>query len=113
IDIHWASTRLPPSGFAKEQNWYLLREPAANTVLLFECYKETTAGDTTFLTEDVGCEGEENMGPLGYIWTTQITNSVPLYRCTKWFAQDNFITEDPACLAGTVVGLLGYALPAP
>ncbi|MBW2703722.1 MAG: hypothetical protein JRF33_23130 [Deltaproteobacteria bacterium] len=113
VDIHWTSSRLPPADFAAEESWYLLREPEAGTVLLFECYEETLAGDTTFLTEDVGCEGMENMGPVGYIWTTQIPNSVALYRCRGPWNQDNFVSEDSNCNGEDILGLLGYALPAP
>ena len=53
---------------------------------LFECYQETLAGDTTFLTEDVGCEGEENMGPVGLHLdhaNPQLGGAIPLQRAME------------------------------
>ncbi len=116
MDTYWTSTRLPPSDFVEEQAWYLLRAPEPGTQLLFECLLEnSTIGEQTFLTSDVGCEGHQGMGPVGYIWTNPITDSVTLYRCRSGVAgfEAQFVSADPGCEGGTSDGPLGHALPAP
>ena len=104
---HWASSRLPPSGFAAEQSWRLDREPQPGTVLLYECL----VGDHNLLSPDVGCEGLHPMGPVGYIHTAQTAGTVPLHRCRIGAGTDHFVSPDAGCEGQTFEQLLGYVTP--
>jgi len=88
-----------------EQGWKLLREPAANTVLLFECKVETH----NWLTTDPGCEGHFPMGPVGYAYTTAVEGSVPLRRCRIGQGSDHVVASQCDDLVEEM--LLGYVLP--
>lgn len=104
---HWASSRIAPTGFATEQTWRLLRDPAAGTVLLYEC----RVGNHNLLTTDVGCEGQLPLGPVGYAWTTNAAGRVPIYRCRVGAGQDHFISPAANCEGQVTEQLLGYGLP--
>ncbi len=112
IDVHWTSSRLPPSGYEVQQAWHLLRDEAPDTTLLYECLDESLLGDYTFLTESIACDGRQNLGPVGYIWNQQVSDSVPLYSCTTTSGWDRFVSTSSSCDGQTLDGLLGYALPA-
>ena len=51
------------------------------------------------------------MGPVGWIYTSQVAGTVPLYACVSAGGLDHMVSTDPACEAYDPVGLLGYALP--
>ncbi|NOZ85758.1 MAG: hypothetical protein GXP49_05775 [Deltaproteobacteria bacterium] len=105
---HWTSTRLPPDGFDAEQSWFLFRHEQPGTKLLFECKVYTN----NLLTDDPNCEGQQNMGPVGYIWTKEHDNTVPLYRCkVGQSGLDHFVSTDPNCEGQIQESLLGYAIP--
>jgi hypothetical protein len=106
---HWASTRLPPSGFTQEQAWYLLRAPEPGTTLLYSC----TIGGHSFLTRVPGCEGQRPEGPVGYIHDTEGADRVALYRCATGDGTDHFVSESPSCEGQTRESRLGYARRAP
>ncbi|OED39997.1 hypothetical protein AB833_12445 [Chromatiales bacterium (ex Bugula neritina AB1)] len=76
---HWASTRMPPEGYTSEATFLLLREPAADTTLLFECYD--SGANATFITADIDCGSMQNFGPVGYIYNFNNTSNsrMPLY----------------------------------
>ncbi|MEO5729643.1 MAG: DUF5722 domain-containing protein [Byssovorax sp.] len=102
---HWASSRIAPQGFAKESSWRLLRDPAPQTVLLFEC----VVGQHNFITKDVNCEGQQPMGPVGYAYTTAQPGSIDLHRCRIGAGTDHFV--GPAGCDGQIdEGSLGYVL---
>ena len=108
---HWASSRLPPEGFVEEASWKLHREPQPGTRLLYECMVyQAWPGEHTFLSFDLDCEGQQNLGPVGYIYETQQPGTVALYRCAHSTVTDHFISEDPNCEGQTVEQLLGYAV---
>lgn len=110
--IHWISTRLPPDEFNEEAAWFLLRDEDPGTRLLFECLIDSVLrGPHTFLSFDPACEGQQIMGPVGYIWTAEFSGSVPLYRCRNSAGWDHFISTDPGCEGQVMEELLGYALP--
>lgn len=105
---HWASSRLPPSGFTLEQVYHLDRDEQPGTVLLYEC----RVGQHNVLSLDVGCEGLEPLGPVGWIATTQGGGGgVPVHRCRVGAGTDHFISPDANCEGQIHESLLGYAHP--
>ncbi len=104
---HWTSTRLPPPGFSEEASWLLPREPESSTQPLYECKK----GQHNLLSFDVNCEGLTPLGPVGFIYTTQVNGSVALYRCSFPGETDHLVSTDPSCEGQTTDQLLGYVLP--
>ncbi|MDI7269404.1 MAG: DUF5722 domain-containing protein [Myxococcota bacterium] len=102
---HWASSRLLPPGFAEEHSWLLLRNEAPGTTLLFEC----EVGGHNFLTDRPDCEGQQPMGPVGYIFDTEQPDTVPLFRCRIGGGRDHFVSSHAECEGQTVERLLGYA----
>ncbi len=104
---HWASTRLPPSGFATENSWKLSRDAQAGAVLLYEC----RAAQHNVITPDVGCEGLQPLGPIGWAYSTMQAGTVALYRCRVGAGTDHFVSADAACEGQTMERLLGYVTP--
>ncbi len=108
--MHWVTTRQFPSGFNKEQSYRILREPAANTTLVYECRVGGATGKHTMISTDANCEGQFNMGPMGYIYNTQVSGSVPIYRCAT-SGGSHFISPSNTCENQIVESLVGYAIP--
>ena len=106
---HWASSRLPPEGFAEERSWRLWRAQQPDTTLLFEC----AVGEHNLLSPDAACEGLLALGPVGWIEASPGDGRVALYRCIVSSTGDHFISDSPTCEGQTVEQLLGYALEAP
>ncbi|MBM4360466.1 MAG: hypothetical protein FJ096_20355 [Deltaproteobacteria bacterium] len=104
---HWVSSRLPPPGFTTEQSFRLLRDEAPNTVLLHEC----RVGSHNLITTDVGCEGLEPLGPVGYAYVNAEPGTVPLYRCRIGAATDHFVSSSATCEGQLVESLLGHVVP--
>ncbi len=104
---HWASSRLPPSGFTTESSWKLLHDDAPGTVLLYECQ----FGQHNLITRDVHCEGLHPLGPVGYAYTDPGAGRVALHRCRIASNGDHFVSPDPGCEGQTHEQLLGYVLP--
>jgi hypothetical protein len=104
---HWASSRLAPAGFSAEQSYRLLRDPAPGTELLYEC----AVGQHNLITKQAGCENQQPMGPVGYIYTAPQPGSVALRRCSAGGGADHLVSPDPGCEGLSDEGLLGYALP--
>lgn len=104
---HWASSRIAPAGFTAESSWRLLRDPAPGTALLYEC----AVGGHNFLTTAASCEGQQPMGPVGYIYTSAQPGAVQLRRCRVGAGSDHFVSPSPTCEGQNDEGSLGWALP--
>ena len=104
---HWASTRLLPDGFAEEQVYRLSYSPQPGSIMLYECM----LGDDNFVSKSADCEGQQPMGPLGYIAEAPFDGGVALYRCYSESAEDHMIAHDPNCESYETEKLLGYAAP--
>ena len=104
---HWASTRLLPDGFVEEQVYRLHHDQQPGTVMLYECMQ----GQDSFITTKMDCEGQQPMGPLGFISTEPVNGGVALYRCHSSAAGDHMISPDPNCESYDTEELLGYAQP--
>jgi hypothetical protein len=104
---HWASTRIAPSGFTVEQSYRLFRDEQPGAVMLYEC----RAGQHNLVSRDVACEGLENLGPLGYVYTAPTAGAEALYRCSIGAGTDHFISPSAACEGQTTEQLLGYVIP--
>ena len=85
----------------------LPRDPEPNTQLLYECL----VGQHNLLSLDVGCEGLTPLGPVGWIYQTQVAGAVALYRCRVDSSGDHFISPDAACEGQVIESQLGYVLP--
>ncbi|MFE1415068.1 hypothetical protein ACFW6F_30370 [Streptomyces sp. NPDC058746] len=106
---HLASSRPLPAGFTHEGVWKVLRDPAPGTVRLYEC----KVAEHSLLTPDPGCEGQQPLGAVGYVYTKPVPGSVPLYRCYIPSVFDHFVSGRADCEGPyTREGLLGYAMPA-
>ncbi len=102
---HWASSRQAPAGYTAEASYLLLREPADNTTLLFECHDADTKG--TYISAELSCDDNQNFGPVGYIFNfNNATNSrAPLYSIK--LARDYLISKSPNEGGGEAT-LLGF-----
>ncbi len=68
--------------YMESRSYFHLRgSPATGFAALYRCYlpRQGSTGDH-FLSTDAACEGRTNEGLLGYIATSQLTGTVPLYR---------------------------------
>lgn len=91
---HWASTRQAPGGYTTEASFLLLREPADNTTLLFECHDADAKA--TYISAELSCDGHQNFGPVGYIYNfnNAANTRAPLYSI-KLPRADYLISKSP------------------
>lgn len=105
---HWVTSRQFPSGVKVEQTWHILREQAPNTQLVYECRVGGPNGDHTLISTLANCENQFNMGPMGYVYKTQVAGTSPIYRCYIATTGDHFISSDPNCEGQKEGSLIGY-----
>ena len=105
---HWVTSRQFPSGVKVEQTWHILREQAPNTQLVYECRVGGSNGDHTLISTFANCENQFNMGPMGYVYKTQVAGTSPIYRCYIATTGDHFISSDPNCEGQKEESLIGY-----
>lgn len=105
---HWVTSRQFPSGVKVEQTWHILREQAPNTQLVYECRVGGPNGDHTLISTFANCENQFNMGPMGYVYKTQVAGTSPIYRCYIATTGDHFISSDPNCEGQKEESLIGY-----
>ncbi|WP_344315487.1 DUF5722 domain-containing protein [Fodinicola feengrottensis] len=108
---HWASTRQLPSGFGAEQSWHLFRDQQPGSILLYECMVGAPGQGHNLLSQDSNCENLQPLGPVGYAYTSQVSGSVPLYRCYVPGNGDHFVSGDAHCEGQRTESLLGYVMP--
>lgn len=105
---HWVTSRQFPSGVKVEQTWHILREQAPNTQLVYKCRVGGPNGDHTLISTLANCENQFNMGPMGYVYKTQVAGTSPIYRCYIATTGDHFISSDPNCEGQKEESLIGY-----
>jgi hypothetical protein len=103
-----------PMGKREKILGYISYVPFEGGHTLYQCY--TTNNSNYFTSTDPGCEGRFSMPGrpiIGYIASTQLAGSVPLYRCFRntnnW--GDHFDTLDPGCEGMSHTqndGVMGY-----
>ena len=107
--FHYVSTRNLPSGYRKLKSFKILRDSKADTKLAFECRIGGPEGSQSFISFDYNCENMFNMGPMGYLYTKKVENSIPIYRCYVSSNGDHFISSSANCDGeGTKESLMGY-----
>jgi hypothetical protein len=52
-------------------------------------------------------------GSLGWLYSSQVAGTAPLYTCRVWNSVDTFSSPDPNCEGQQFVGALGYIYTAP
>lgn len=104
---HWSTTRFIPNGYSIIRKYKVFRESQPETRLLFEC---NASPNHNFLSENISCENQNHLGPVGYVYTTQKPNTVPLIRCYVTTTGDHFITTNTNCDGFQQESILGYAL---
>ncbi len=99
----WASTRIPPGGYAAKESWKLLRDFEEGTVMLYECEYESG----TYVSLDVHCAGELSYGPLGYAYIEPRLDSVPLHSCSN-DRGEIYTSSSDSCGFGETREFLGF-----
>ena len=109
--MHWVTSRQFPSGVTTERSWKILREEQSNTQMVYECRVGGANGSHTMISTYANCENQFNMGPMGYVYKSQVSGTQPIYRCIIKSNGDHFISPDPACEGQSKESLIGYAYP--
>ena len=108
--LHYVTTRNLPNGFKKETSFKIKRESDDEEMsLVYECRVGGAKGEHSFISSDHKCENQFNMGPMGYLYTKKVKDSIPIYRCFISDIGDHFITTDSNCEGkGKKEALMGY-----
>ena len=103
---HWTTIRYMPVGYNVNLRFKIFREYQENTRLIFEC---KTNDRNNFVSVYMNCENQFHLGPLGYVFTTQQPNTVPLVRCINPNNGDHFVSTNSNCDGFNYEVILGYA----
>ena len=104
---HWTTTRYIPSGYNVIRKYKIFKENQPETRLLYEC---NVIQNHNFVSKYMNCENQNHLGPLGYVYTNQQANTIPLVRCFVSTSGDHFITTTSNCDGFIFEEILGYAL---
>ncbi|ODA78249.1 hypothetical protein RJ55_05630 [Drechmeria coniospora] len=110
-NLYMASTRKLPAGYTNFQAWYMYHSEQPGTVMLYEC----AFGQGSLLTTDSTCNLELPYGPVGWIHTSQVPNSVPLYSCYNPDLTMRYPWGESNCGGfpnAVLLGVLGYVFNA-
>lgn len=108
-DKHDALITVVSVSCKEEIKWKTLLKQEDNTKEIFRCMVNSRAGEY-MVSLDSNCEGTNNVGSLGWIFNTQVSGTVPIYRCLA--DSDHFISQSSGCEGQKYEFLLGYAYPA-
>ena len=97
-----ASSRVVGDTFSTVDQWYLLRDYAANTYMAYEC----RAGSSSYVSTDMYCGGELSYGPVGYVHEYNADDRVALFTCSNGSAV--YSSDEYACGNADVVEFIGY-----
>lgn len=106
---HWVTTGYIATtcGYHYESTLgYLSMKPVSGTKPLYGCI----AGTDHFMSTSATCEGQRVLGIEGWVYTTQVASSAPIYRCKVTDVMDHFVSKSSSCEEQTVEYLLGYII---
>ena len=109
--FHWVSTRMFPGGVGTERRWKLYRDEKPDTFMVYECKVGGNEGSHTMISPSPECEGQFPMGPMGYMHSSFVEGTQPIYRCYNEINGDHMITNDSGCEGFKTERLVGYAYP--
>ncbi len=105
----WVTTRMPPDGFHHENSWKIYRDKPTfgDPIMLYECrFGDSKQHYQTKISTNVNCDGNFNMGPMGYAFKSKQKNTVALYQCKV--GNTFFITDASNCENQIKDKLIGY-----
>ena len=108
---HWVTTGYAAPNYQLETVLgYMLNSMDANALPLYDCL---AGANDHFVSLDAGCEGQQVVKPLGYVYSTPspyvLTHAI--YRC--YTGVDHFVSIDPNCEGQVMEERLGYVLSQP
>lgn len=109
-NFHYVSTRNLPDGYKKQNSFKIMRNSVNNNMkLVYECRIGGAKGPQSFISHDYNCENMFNMGPMGYLYSSKVEGSIPIYRCIIDSNGDHFISSKSNCEGkGRKESLMGY-----
>jgi hypothetical protein len=94
---------------------YVMTAPPSGitSIKIEECWGNWPGHDDFILSPDGSCTsaGYTRLRTVGWLYSSQQANSLPLYRCYNPAAQFHFASNSPSCEGlGTMEFILGYVL---
>ena len=107
--FHWVTTGDKPGYSVVNIRYKILTVPLYNLTRVF--YECTVNWSFNFISNDPNCEGTTFIKTLGYLYTKQLPNTKPLYRCQER-RKNNHWVDDTGCVCSVCSneGLYGYYL---